>query len=314
MTTAAAYKNEMMPEWGLGLVVEDLPGNWVLVFEHAGRKKFVKEKAKSLVTVSLAPDVLEQLRAKLHGRHAARAGARPKSRKPSKNVARFLTFEDQLAAFERVFPGGFEGEPFVKGERGVLEATGKGGNKTAGIVLAQAELSPERFASSTADEMFEVAKRVLGSTNMVFPIEGVIPFNSLIEEDRPAAMAGLKELLHGDGDYAARLEQFAASMHLRDKAGKAKKVTWPLATVFGALYYPAEQICVKPTAFAAEGATLTLPVEKSQPVAAVGYRQFFKIAKTTQEHLLAAGLKPRDMVDVYSFIYRTHAEKVPAIV
>jgi|SRR5476649_59114 hypothetical protein len=312
MTTAGAYKNEMMPEWGLGLVVEDQPGNWVLVFEHAGRKKFIKEKAKTLVTVNLPPEALEQLKAKLHGRHAARTG-KPKSKKPTKNVATFIIFDDQLKSFERIFPGGFEADSFVNGERGAPGATGKLGYKTAGISLAQAELSPERFESATPAEMFDAAKRVLGSTNMVFPIEGVIPFNSLAEEDRPSAMAGLKLLLHGDGDYAARLEQFAASMHLKDKAGKAKKVTWPLATVFGALYYPTEQICVKPTAYAAEGATLTLPVEKSQPVAAAGYRQFYKIAKATQEKLLAAGQKPRDMVDVYSFIYRTHAEKIPAV-
>jgi hypothetical protein len=311
MPTVAAYKNEMMPEWGLGLVVEDQPGNWVLMFEHAGRRKFIKEKAKTLVTVTLAPEAMEALHAKLHGRHAARAGAKPKSKKPSKNVARFITFDDQMKLFEKMFPGGFEGESFSNGER---EGKPKGGSKTAGIALAQAELSPERFANGTADEMFSVAKKVLSATNMVFPIEGSIPFNSLAEEDRPAAMAGLKELLHGDGEYAARLEQFASSMHLKDKSGKAKKITWPLATIFGALYYPDEQICVKPTAYAAESATLAIAVEKSQPVAAAGYRQFFKIAKAVQEKLAAAGQKPRDMVDIYSFIYRTHAEKTPTAV
>jgi hypothetical protein len=311
MPTVAAYKNEMMPEWGLGLVVEDQPGNWVLMFEHAGRRKFIKEKAKTLVTVALAPEAMEALHAKLHGRHAARAGAKPKSKKPSKNVARFITFDDQLKAFEKLFPGGFEGESFANGER---EGKPKGGSKNAGIALAQAELSPEKFDSGTTAELFGAAQRVLGATNMVFPIEGAIPFKSLAEEDRPAAMAGLRELLHGDGEYAARLEQFANSMHLKDKSGKPKKITWPLATVFGALYYPTEQICVKPTAFAAESATVAVPVEKSQPVAAAGYRQFFKIAKAVQEKLAAAGQKPRDLVDIYSFIYRTHAEKTPAAI
>jgi hypothetical protein len=313
MTMVAAYKNEMMPEWGLGLVVEDQPGNWVLMFEHAGRRKFIKEKAKTLVTVTLAPEAMEALHAKLHGRHAARAGAKPKSKKPSKNVARFITFDDQMKAFEKLFPGGFEGESFVNGERGTAETKAKGGSKTAGITLAQAELTKERFDSGTAEELFASAKKVLASTNMVFPIEGAIPFNSLAEEDRPSAIAGLKELLHGDGDYALRLEQFASSMHLKDKAGKPKKITWPLATIFGALYYPNDQICVKPTAFAAEGATLAIAVEKSQPVASAGYRQFYKIAKGVQERLLTAGQKPRDLVDIYSFIYRTHAEKVPTV-
>jgi hypothetical protein len=310
----AAYKNESSPEWGLGLVVEDQPDNWVLVFEHVGRKKFIKAKAKTLVTVSLAPEVLEQLKAKLHGRHAARAGAKAKAkRKPTKNVARFTTFEEQMKAFERLFPGGFDGDTFVKEERGAPGATGKAGYKAAGIALAQAELQPERFETASPADLFDSAKRVLGATNIVFPIEGAIAFGAVPEEDREATVTSLKQLLHGEGDYGARLEQFAASLSLKDKSGKAKKVTWPLATIFAALYQPAEQTVVKPTVFAAEGATLGLAVEKSQPVTAGGYRQFAKVALETQRRLLEAGYKPRDLVDVYSFIHRTHAEKTAAV-
>lgn len=150
---------------------------------------------------------------------------------------------------------------------------------------------------------------MLGATNIVFPIEGAIPFGALDQEDRPAALAALEQLLHGDGDYAVRLQRFAESVNLKDKSGKGKKVTWPMATLFAALYRPTEHTCVKPTVFAAQGATLGLVVEKSQPVTAVGYRQFFNVAKTTQERLLATGHRPRDFVDVYSFIWRTHAEK-----
>jgi hypothetical protein len=310
-TTTAVYKNETNPEWGLGLVVEDQPDNWVLVFEHAGRKKFVKSKAKTLVAVTLSREALEQLETKLHGRHASKSGAPRKAKRPSKAATRFSTFEQQLEFFEKLFAGGFEGDRFVREERGEPEAKGKAGYKTAAVAMAREELSPARFENTPPEELFESAKRILGATNIVFPIEGAIPFGGLAAADRPAALAGLKQLLHGGGEYPLRVERFAASVNLKDKSGKGKKVTWPLGTLFGALYEPTEHTCVKPTYFAAQGATLGLEVEKSQPVTAAGYRQFFEVARTTQARLLAAGQRPRDFIDVYSFIWTTHAEKIP---
>jgi hypothetical protein len=44
-------------------------------------------------------------------------------------------------------------------------------------------------------------------------------------------------------------------------------------------------------------------------VTASGYRQFFEVAKEMQQRLIGAGHHPRDLMDVYSFIWRTHAEK-----
>jgi hypothetical protein len=313
MTTppsAAVYKNRTCPEWGLGLVIEDAANSWVLVFEHGGRKKFIKSKATTLVAVNLSKEELERLQAKVHGKQAVARGTKPKvGRGPTKSTARFATFDDQLRFFEQLFVGGFEGERFVNEERGAPGVMGKAGYKTAAIARAQAELSPASFERASVADLFESAKRVLGATNIVFPIEGPIPFGALAREDRPAAIMGLKQLLHGESDYPMRLEQFAGSVNLRDKSGKGKKVTWPMATLFAALYFPTEHTCVKPTAFAAQGATLGLPVEKSQPVTASAYRQFFEIARVTQERLLTSGHRPRDLVDVYSFIWRTHAEK-----
>ena len=58
-----------------------------------------------------------------------------------------------------------------------------------------------------------------------------------------------------------------------------------------------------------QAATLGLTVEKSQPVTARGYQQFHEVATLTQAKLLEAGQKPRDLLDVAVFIWRTHAEK-----
>lgn len=310
-----AMRNEQAPDWGNGLIVEDDGKYLVLFFEKAGLKKFIKDKAKVLVPVTLATAELNALKSKSAGRTRKPrpdGSAAKKSKAKAAPKARFATIADQIAAFEKLFAGGFTGEAFVAGERGTASSPAKAGHKEAAIALAQKTLSSEAFASSAPEALFENARALLKATSIVFPIEGAIPFGAMDAEARTKALAGLKALLHGTGDYADRVEAFAASLTLKDSKGGTKAVTWPMATVFGALFNPAEYACVKPTALSLQGLTVGLPVEKSQPVTAAGYRQFFAVVKKTREALVAAGQKPRDLMDVYSFIHRTHAEKPAA--
>lgn len=312
--TATVFKNESQPDWGMGLVVEDGADHWVLYFEHGGRKKFIKSKSKGLVAVTLDAKSLATLETKSHSKHAhLRAGVKPKPKKPGlpkKAVARFDSLAQQILFFEKLFPGGFEGEAFTNQERGVLGATvGKSGNKAVAMAAAKEELSAARFASATPEELFESATRVLKGTNIVFPIEGAIPFVGMEPLARATAMTGLKQLLHGEGEYGLRVERFANSVGLKDKKGQSKTVTWPFATVFGALFNSTAFSCIKPTPFASQAATLGLAVEVKQPVTSRGYQQFHEVVTLTQAKLLEAGQKPRDLLDVSAFIWRTHAEK-----
>ena len=320
MTTtpsAVVFKNELQPAWGLGLVIEDKPDNWVLLFEHAGRKKFIKAKTKSLVAVTLEKDALAVLHTKVHGR-AARGPAKAKAKsKPS--AATFLSFDEQVKFFEGMFDGGFLGEAFTAKERGVAGGKADEGLKAEAIRHAQAAFSKKQFGTASPDALFEDARALLKQTTIVFPMEGTIPFNVLPEGERPAVVAALKELLHGAGDYSLRVEKFAGALSLKDKKGVAKKVTWPLATLFGAMFAPDENACVKPTVFASQATTLGLQVARTQPVVAAGYQQFLGVAKETQKRLVTAGHKPRDLMDVYSFIWLTHDGKAaqapaPAVV
>jgi hypothetical protein len=312
-STADVFRNESAPDWGLGLVVEDQEDRWVLVFEHGGRRTFIKAKAKGLNPVTLDEAALAALQVKLQGRHAARGAAKaPKAKAGKAAAARFATFEEQLKAFERLYEGGFEGERYLKEERGEPGVMGKGGYKEAAIALAKEKLAPERFGQASPEELFEDARRLLAGNNILHPIEGAIPLGTVAEADRPALLAGLEQLLHGEQPFGERLEHFVAAVVLKDKNGKLRKVTWPLATVFAALYAPQEHTCVKPTSFATEGATLGMAVKASQPVTAEGYQQFLEVAKQTHSRLLDAGHRPRDLMDVYTFIWRTHAEKPAA--
>src|SRR3954471_22406776 len=187
--SAAVYMNEAQKEWGLGLVVEDRPDRMVMVFEHAGRKVFLKAGSKHLAQVSLDAEALAKLQTKVQGRRATwgktNAKTKGKAAPRKQRAARFTTFAEQLAFFEKLFIGGFEGERFTLEERGPSGVKGKAGYKTAAIAMAQQELTRARFQRASAEELFESAKRVLNATNIVFPIEGPIPFGAIDEPDRP---------------------------------------------------------------------------------------------------------------------------------
>ncbi len=301
-------------DWGHGIEVAEQGKSSVLFFDKAGEKKFVVAKAletNTLKTVSLPPEEVEALAARAAGRKlkAAPSGAKKRATTRTPRAGVFSSLAEQVKLFETLFVGGFIGERFNKEERGIPGATGVEGYKEAGIAMAQELLSAKAFASETNKKLFENAQRVLAQTNIAHPIfEGNVPFKSIPEADRPAAVAELKELLHGTGDYGERLGRFAAALNLREKNGAPKKATWPLVTVFGALFDPAKHTAVKITAFSNQARTLGFEVG-SQKIDAPGYAKFLDVAVKTREALVAAGHQPRDLLDVYTFIWRTHAEK-----
>ncbi|MBL8949917.1 MAG: hypothetical protein JNK82_04010 [Myxococcaceae bacterium] len=294
-------------EWGHGIEVA-LQGKKSLVyFDKAGAKPMYVDTALAtgtLKAITLPPDEVAALALRAAGRKpkaSATSAAKKRSAAKTAKKAVFASLAEQLALFERLFAGGFGGEAFVKDARGPVDA---------GVALAQELLSSKVFSGEANERVFENAQQLLAQTNIAHPVfEGSLPFKSIPEADRPAAVAALKELLHGSGEYGERLARFAAALNLRDKKGAARKVTWPLATVFGALFDPKNNTPVKTTAFTSQARTLGYELERSSNLDAAAYTKFLEVAVKTRDALVTAGQQPRDLLDVYTFITRTHAEK-----
>jgi hypothetical protein len=311
--TPTLFLLESQPDWGRAALLDDREGKLTLLFEHGGRRVFAKAQVKGLKQAELAADEARTVDARLRGRpmpqrNSAKKLSKSKSAALRAPTAAFASFEAQVAWFEKIFPGGFAGEKYISEERGAADAKGKKGHKTAAIALAQAQLSPEQLASATPEETFEVAKKLLSFTNLVFPMEGPLLFKSMKEEDRPGFVAALGALLHGEGAYGPRFERFTDSLRFWDDKGQAKKVTWPLATLLQAFYAPEQHSFVKPTIFEKQALVLNLKPDKQQLVNSTGYAAFLDVARKTSERLVSAGYAPRDLMDVYSFIWRSHAE------
>ncbi len=315
-TAPVIFKHSNHPEWGPGVLLEEREGKMIIGFEQGGQRTFKKGQAPGLTEMAeLSSEDRAALDSLVRGRPAPRkASAKKNGKKPAPRKGRAAAFpspQAQVEWFAKAFEGGFEGEAFTKGERGELTAKGKKTYKAGAIRLAQEELSLARFDSATPEELFDSAVRLLQATNIVFPQEGAIPFIALPAEKRPEVVASLRELLHGTGEYAQRVEKFAAGLKLVDKEGKSRETTWPLATLFGATFAPTQHVCVKPIAFAGQATILGMDVDTSKPVTAAKYAKLLAVAQTTEQKLREAGQAPRDLMDVYSFIHRTHADSTP---
>lgn len=315
------YRSESQPQWGRGTVTEEAGDKVVVVFEHESSPKTFKKAMldKGLTAVEMTPNEARELEEKLRGkrRPAVLTSAEKKKRDEKKAktsaakraTASFATFEAQLERFTTLYPDGFADERFISEERGDPKMSGKGGFKEAAMALVQTELTAAKFDDGVAGELFDAAKKAIQLANIAFPMEGAIPFGNIAEDDRGPMLTALKELLHGTSDYSERFEAFIKSLKLKDKQGKAKAATWPIATLLPALNNPSEHVAVKPTAFASQAALLGQDLQKSQALTGAGYARFLDVAKRTQELLTNKGQKPRDLMDVYSFISRTHSEK-----
>ena len=311
------FTNESQPQWGFGIILEDKPDRAVFLFEQGEKRIFKKPLIQGLKpTETLSPEELEAIDARLRGRRLSPSQKSPakgaKGKKPPAPKAQtYASFEEQLRWFEKDYVGGFEGERFIAEERGREDIKAKKGHKGPAMRLAREQLSPERFKSASTEELFEAAKWVVQFTTIVHPMEGAVAFGSMKEEDRAAFVAALGELLHGTGDYGARFDRFVNAVNIADAEGKAKKLTWPLATILPAMYYPAEHVCVKPTYFEQQAPIAGLSANKSESPSGAGYARFLEVARTTQKQLEAAGHRPRDLMDVYSFIWLSQSFKPP---
>ncbi len=200
--------------------------------------------------------------------------------------------------FLRFFPGGFRDETYLDWERDY---------KWDVHQAWQAALDQPTFAALLKEGDFkEIAGRALRTEqrsrhSMIFSFEKMALRDAVRTPDGSQAFAeGLFAWLHGPGSLADRFDawiQVVASLPRR----QTRVLTWPIVTVFGFIADPAHHIFVKPTVTreAARRYGLDLPYQ-SRPSWEV-YNAILAFAAMVRRDL--ADLRPRDMIDLQSFMW-----------
>lgn len=274
---AQRVKHPGKPDWGIGEVLEDASGTAVRVFfVGAGEKTLSLAHVNLLVVagVDAVHPVLENLR---------RVG--------SGATIRYESLPRVIDRFLELYPQGFYGQKYLEEERDY---------KVKAHQLATAALGRAQMADLLGIEDYEeVCRRALrasNSTNLIFPNEKMALKDGLysLKAQRNFAIA-LYALLHGDAAFEERFKPFADVLL---SIGSAK---WTVATYFPFIVSPDRHIFIKPTITQKAAELSAFEINYRAELNWPTYRSVMAFANYLRDAI--KDLKPRDMIDVQSFMW-----------
>lgn len=148
------------------------------------------------------------------------------------------------------------------------------------------------------DEVVKRALQVVNKTNLIFPNEKMALKDGLKDEEKKRQFSEkLYELLYGDGELRLRFETFAR--HLED-IGAAK---WTIVSYFLFIAFPDRYIFLKPTVCQHAAKLVKAELNYRSDLNWLTYKCLLEFAENLKTYLVDAGLAPRDMIDVQSFMW-----------
>jgi hypothetical protein len=239
-----------------------------------------------------------------------RSAALPTARKARSNARRrrshvpALTARKSRRKFLRYYPRGFYDADYLNLERGYKWTAHERWVEALGQEQFRELLDTKDFAG-----IAQRAVAIESRTNLLFSFEKM----ALRDAVKSAAGAkafgkGLWELLHGSAPFSERFDEWVGVL-ARLPRRQTRVLTWPLATVFGFIAQPRVHFFVKPmvTRRAAQNYGYDLKYQ-SKPAWST-YEGFLKFARVVRADI--QDLRPRDMIDVQSFIWVQGSDEYP---
>jgi hypothetical protein len=198
--------------------------------------------------------------------------------------------------FLRFFPGGYRDETYIDWERGY---------KWAAHERWQTELGAPELEALIADGNHEEAARravtIESRTNLLFSFEKMALRDAVRSTAGARSFAtGLRDFLYGRGEDEARFGRWCETIAGLPRR-QTRVLTWPLVTVFGFIAQPEQHIFLKPNVTREAAKKYEFEFEyRSRPEWAT-YASLLAFAGRVRRDTL--DLRPRDMIDLQSFIW-----------
>jgi hypothetical protein len=208
--------------------------------------------------------------------------------------------------FLHYFPGGFRDETYIDWERGYKWETHERWEEV---------LSREEFRRLIElGEYAEVAARAVrveqrSRHSMIFSFEKM----ALRDAVKSAAGArqfatGLYEFLHGGGSEKGRFETWCGVVAELPRK-QTRVLTWPLVTVWGFIAQPERHIFLKPNVTKIAAAKYGFDFRYQSKPNWETYSNLLEFAEAVRRDVRE--LRPRDMIDVQSFMWVQGSEEYP---
>ena len=204
--------------------------------------------------------------------------------------------------FLRFFPGGFNDETYLEWERNYKVAAAREWHDALSRVRFGLMLKSGRFRDVAA-----IALRIESHTNLLFSFEKM----ALRDATRAPAGArrfaeGLYDFLYGSGDPEERFNRWCHVVSGLPRR-QTRVLTWPIVTVFGFLAEPTRHMFLKPNVTRIAAARYAVEFRYHSRPNWQTYQDLLRFAGQVRRDL--PDLRPRDMIDVQSFLWVQGSEE-----
>lgn len=202
------------------------------------------------------------------------------------------------------FPGGFRDETYVAWERGYKWTAHEGWQETLDRDEFGALLKRGEFAEAAAR-----AVRLESRTNLLFSFEKMALRDAVkTDEGARTFTQGLFDFIYGAGDTERKFGRWCEAVESLPRK-QTRVLTWPLVTVFGFIAQPDTHIFLKPNVTRRAAQRYGFDFRYKSRPSWETYANLFEFAATVRRDL--RDLKPRDMIDIQSFIWVQGSDEYP---
>jgi hypothetical protein len=200
--------------------------------------------------------------------------------------------------FLRFFPRGFRDADYLETERDYKWESHLRWRDSLGVEEFAALLAADRHEEIAARAV-RIEQRSLYS--MLFSFEKMALRDAVKSAIGARAFAeGLFAFLHGGGELQPRFESWVETV-ARLPRKQTRVLTWPLVTVFGFIAQPRQHMFMKPNTMRAAARAYGFELEyRSRPNWRT-YERLLELAARVRRD--QRELRPRDMIDVQSFLW-----------
>jgi hypothetical protein len=206
--------------------------------------------------------------------------------------------------FLRYFPGGFRDETYLDWEREYKWSAHLAWKEK----LSKREM--ERLLRTRNHD--EIARRAVGlesKTNLLFSFEKMALRDAVrIDDGAKAFSKGLYEFIYGRATGEARFEKWCRVVEALPRR-QTRVLTWPIVTVFGFIADPTRDIFLKPNVTRLAAKKYGFPFAYTSRPGWDTYASLLEFAGTVKRD--NRDLRPRDMIDLQSFIWVQGSDEYP---
>ena len=208
--------------------------------------------------------------------------------------------------FLRYFPGGFRDETYIDWERDYKWEAHERWEEALGRAEFRRLLRAGEYAEVAARAV-RVEQRTRYS--MIFSFEKMALRDAVKSEAGARAFSeGLYDFLYGAGDMRRKFERWVEVVSELPRK-QTRVLTWPIVTVFGFIAVPEEHIFLKPMVTRRAVQEYGYDFQYQSRPNWETYASLLEFAATVRADM--RDLRPRDMIDIQSFIWVQGSDEYP---